>query len=588
MRIACQTFCLPKAGRSFVDCEDAYFPAEVNCTQLYEVAEEGVELFRASVSDGATDSIFSKLWAQLLAFGYGSGKWESDITAESVKEEQNAWLDFLAKQQLPWYAEEKAELGAFAAFVGLTLYDRSKRWSAMAVGDCCLFQVRDGECISAFPISSSSTFSNFPLLLCSVAERNANVFESKKGISDGSWQSGDLFLLMSDTVASWFLAQMESGLTRSIIESIDSIRSLDAFVSLVSHARATKGGDGNVLMRDDDVTVTLVRVVDDRSAPLPRKFSKDALSAAVKPTVELPKPNIAKGAQDLKASMELDPVLDYRSSSPGGENPVPDGASARGSYATRMRTPKNGSQPDLIMVICAVVIVAVCAVSVAAMFASKKTDQQNRPDHKVESVVSTESAVAPSNVGKGPVQKTSGAHRHGKQNDPGQDHSARKKDGGPNTANDGTHTKIDGAQTTENGGAHTKNSGSNTGNDGTHTKINGAQTENGGAYTKNSGAQTKNGGLPSIAPDHASQSRSSSDQSHMPAPAPDRNSAIPVPLPEHVHQDHGGVERIPSIGGFRQRGRSANHSAGAVGVGQPREKINSDPNKSDMPEDLKN
>ncbi|MFN8549838.1 MAG: hypothetical protein U0103_00015 [Candidatus Obscuribacterales bacterium] len=640
MRIACQTFCLPKAGRSFVDCEDAYFPGDLNGTQLYEVAHEGVDLFRTSVSDGATDSIFSKLWAQLLAFGYGAGKWETNIAADTVIEEQNAWSDFVAKQQLPWYAEEKAELGAFAAFVGLTLYDRSKRWSAMAIGDCCVFQIRNGVCISSFPIASSSAFSNFPLLLCSVPERNGNVFDSKKVALDGSWQSGDLFLLMSDTVACWFLTQMEAGLTHATVESLDSIHSLDAFVSLVSHARSTKGSDGNFLMRDDDVTVTLVRVVDDIAAPLPRKFSVDALSAAVRPTVEMPKPiarvpketgempkttvEMSKAtpetdSQDNKTSAESNPKSVYRREPPGSENLVQEVSPSGGSYATRSRARREANKPNLVIMIGAAFIVAACAISAAVMFSTKETDKQVHLNHKVESAVSDHAPVLPPNKDDTSISKTSGAQRHlkrnskstaGKVNDsdghhrrapvdelPGEHQGSAGRDNSDQNGSGaiengsarpaiGSDRQANGSVGRATGGHGQTNSANSSGAPVSNKPINAPQRN----IQQSSGRQMPRSApdrsLPPVAPERGTQVQSSPDQSQMPVTAPDRNSAIPVPLPDHVHQERGGMDRMPSIGSFHHHGRSGSRPSGAVP--QPREKTGSEAGKSDMPEDLKN
>jgi hypothetical protein len=253
---------MPKAGRSFADCEDAYFPSDPNNLEVYEAAQDDVEIFRAAVCDGATDSIFSKLWAQLLAQGYGAGKWASDISAQTITDEQNDWHEFLRQQQLPWYAEEKAELGACAALAGLTIMSEPKKWTALALGDCCVFQIRNGTCVLAFPITTSAKFSNFPLLLCSVAERNSDVFSNKHTIPNGTWQSGDQFFLMSDTVACWFLSQIETGNEHVVIPALSSVQTLEAFTALVNEARTAVGADGSVLMRDDDVTVTILSVGD--------------------------------------------------------------------------------------------------------------------------------------------------------------------------------------------------------------------------------------------------------------------------------------------------------------------------------------
>src|SRR3989441_8753980 len=44
----------------------------------------------------------------------------------------------LAGRPLPWFASEKAEQGAFAAFLGVEIDAHKNRWTALAVGDCCL------------------------------------------------------------------------------------------------------------------------------------------------------------------------------------------------------------------------------------------------------------------------------------------------------------------------------------------------------------------------------------------------------------------------------------------------------------------
>src|SRR5581483_11095363 len=99
----------------------------------------------------------------------------------------------------PWYAAEKARRGAFAAMVGLSLVEDGT-WSAMAVGDCCLFQVRDDALVVSFPMKRSADFSLTPLLIGSRQERNAGLAQAKRERS-GGWEAGDVFYLMSDALA---------------------------------------------------------------------------------------------------------------------------------------------------------------------------------------------------------------------------------------------------------------------------------------------------------------------------------------------------------------------------------------------------
>ncbi len=407
---------MPKAGRSFADCEDAYFPSDPNNLEIYEAAHDDVEIFRAAVCDGATDSIFSKLWAQLLAQGYGTGKLGSDISAQSIVQEQNEWHDFLSKQQLPWYAEEKAELGAFAALVGLTITSEPKQWNALALGDCCIFQIRNGTCLSAFPITTSAKFSNFPLLLCSVAERNSDVFSNKHTVTDRTWQSGDQFFLMSDTVACWFLSQIETGNEHVVIPALNSVQTLEAFTALVNQARTTIGADGSVLMRDDDVTVTILSVSDSSlGSPLVKNTNKltNAVSeksgldnevtaqAEVRNTAQLP-PLPALSKVSVQPIAELRRAVDTTSPTPAPlvtPNP-PDsspavattgGAEPYKTLPSKQTFVKSTKQQSTItrnrmMVASVVVAVSIAAVTLNNPFSSHKAQ-------KVTPKVDTESSM---------------------------------------------------------------------------------------------------------------------------------------------------------------------------------------------------
>jgi len=604
---------LPKAGRSFVDCEDAYFPGELNNQQLHEVNHDRSDVFRASVSDGATDSIFSKLWAQLLAFGYGAGKWASEITAESVAEEQSAWLEFLAKQQLPWYAEEKAEMGAFAAMVGLTLLNDSKKWNAMAVGDCCIFHIRKGECIKSFPITSSAAFSNFPLLLCSVAERNSNVFDSKQVIGDGIWQSGDQFFLMSDTVACWFLTQIEIGNAGQTIAALESAQSLDAFVSIINHARTTKGADGNVLMRDDDVTVTIIRVADDVDPPLPKKFGSQVLTAATRPTAEIPK-IAGKNAVDLPpipvqrktssadstASADLGgrgSVAAPPSATASGSAPSPQAhsaspytsdatgnsgrvinqaADAKRSYAGRSRTKSN--QPGLAIFVVGSIVVAAAAIG-AATFFSHKSEKHLKTEQEANSMATP------------PGSKTDEASTKQSVNHHKSKHKIKKSHSvaGAPTASEHTSSQIpDTAPITAPSNSAPPNS----------IPPNSISPDSTSPQSPDSiPAQNFSPQSPQPAPDRNAAKPAgrpmrrmldgmpprAPDRNRMPLPAPDRTAGAPVQLPDHVRQDRGADRIRSSFGGGHQHHRS---NSPAKPVGQQPDGAKPDKGRNDLPENL--
>lgn len=264
MHIFCQTFALPKEGREYTDYEDACFPCSENDIRMHTQEESNTALFRAAVTDGATDSCFSQYWAQLLAHGFGTGDLEQEVSPASLEKYQRAWKEYLSRQELPWYAEEKAEMGAFAALVGLSLFSEKQRWKALAIGDCCVVQTRGSTMLRAFPMEKSDDFSRFPMLVGSMAERNTKVFEQRRELQDGHWEPGDVFFLMSDALACWFLKNVEDGDGELAIKLLCRIDAHESFVQLMQHERNQTSHDGSPRMLNDDSTLVRVAVSNQR------------------------------------------------------------------------------------------------------------------------------------------------------------------------------------------------------------------------------------------------------------------------------------------------------------------------------------
>jgi len=143
-----------KRGNNQKDYEDAFAPKLVGSLNQQH--------FSAAIADGATESSFAGEWAKMLVRNYVKapdnklGSFKSKIEFLAAK-----WHSCVFRTPLPWFAEEKARLGAFAAFLGiefkpeLTLFSDRGFWSGLAIGDCCLFQFRDGNQLLSFPYSSS-------------------------------------------------------------------------------------------------------------------------------------------------------------------------------------------------------------------------------------------------------------------------------------------------------------------------------------------------------------------------------------------------------------------------------------------------
>jgi hypothetical protein len=129
--------------------------------------------------------------------------------SSSLAELQRKWGTLVATPSLPWFAEEKARQGAFAALITFELYDAPARvWRAAAVGDSCLFHLRAGVLQSKFPLTQAADFDLRPYLIGSRSDCRDVI--ARVELKEESWEPGDGFLLMSDALARWFLSEVES------------------------------------------------------------------------------------------------------------------------------------------------------------------------------------------------------------------------------------------------------------------------------------------------------------------------------------------------------------------------------------------
>src|SRR4051794_18995246 len=126
MQVRYQSYWTPKAGNRDDEYEDAFAPSPEQSS-----AAGG---YRFAVADGATVSWHPRYWANLLVRGVVDRHLDLSDPA-SLADLQREWEDAVPTTSLPWYAEEKARRGAFAALVVLELSDTPARgWRSVAVG----------------------------------------------------------------------------------------------------------------------------------------------------------------------------------------------------------------------------------------------------------------------------------------------------------------------------------------------------------------------------------------------------------------------------------------------------------------------
>jgi hypothetical protein len=236
---------LPKAGHQPAECEDAI----------------GVrtDLGRMCIADGATEAFDSRTWARLL-----TKHWVRS-TGLVTTDEMEAWWVALggrldrrwAQRTLPWYAEEKAAGGAFAAFAGISLVEAADgwvTWEGVALGDACLVHRSATQIVSSLPIGAAEDFGYRPRLVPSAMARHAGLSVEVTRLK-GRAAAGDSLLLLTDAIAAWYLTHFESA-PELISEFERSMVTGDAgeqraFVRAERDARR---------LRNDDVAAVLLRV----------------------------------------------------------------------------------------------------------------------------------------------------------------------------------------------------------------------------------------------------------------------------------------------------------------------------------------
>ncbi|WP_164007046.1 protein phosphatase 2C domain-containing protein [Pyxidicoccus trucidator] len=236
---------LQKEGNQPSENEDAYAPRDVSLL-------EGTPL-HVAVADGATESLFSGFWAGLLARAFSQGDVRDAGGLLSVLPTlQQQWHQHVGGKQLPWYAEEKLREGAFATLLGVRLGVGT--WEALAVGDSCVFQLRQDALLASFPLAQSAAFGSTPFLLSTHVQQNGRV-EPQVRTASGALREGDTLLLMTDALACWFLAEHERGNAPwKTLPAPGSEEGRAAFEALVARLRAEKA------MRNDDVTLLQLTV----------------------------------------------------------------------------------------------------------------------------------------------------------------------------------------------------------------------------------------------------------------------------------------------------------------------------------------
>ena len=248
-------FKAPKAGNSPQECEDAGW-----VTYPLPIAELERRTANAAVSDGATESAFAREWANIMVHAFcrqppNISGLNEDSLLNWLGSAQEEWHDRVPWDRIPWHGEAKTRAGAFATLLGLTVAaapgsSSGLRWQSLAVGDSCLFLVRDDRLRLSFPLEDAAQFDNSPDLVCSNPDNTGELWQKVRR-TEGECVVGDLFLLVSDALACWFLEKSAEG-----DKPWRTLLSLDSTTWAAWIEEQRRAGS----MRNDDTTLVIIRV----------------------------------------------------------------------------------------------------------------------------------------------------------------------------------------------------------------------------------------------------------------------------------------------------------------------------------------
>ncbi len=218
----------------------------------------------AAICDGASSGLFSGRWAKLLAeqtIRQTANIEQADHFAAWLTAVRQHWQAGIDIESLAWHQKAKLATGALSTLLWIELTTDPEspgyRLRGYSIGDGCLFHVRAGRVLKAFPIETSQQFDDNPQVLGSVAHpRDATIhFDTL----DEFCQADDLLVLATDAVAAWILGCLEQGHTPDFLA--DWNRGESAWRQTIQQLRQQHA------MRYDDATLVMLKIAD-RETPM--------------------------------------------------------------------------------------------------------------------------------------------------------------------------------------------------------------------------------------------------------------------------------------------------------------------------------
>lgn len=239
---------LAKIGNSKDENED-----NILAPSTTEIIDE--QIVRFAISDGATESSFSKEWSDLLVSCFKDKSFDPENLPTTIKRISETWQSMAKSIELPWYAEQKAENGAFATFLGITLNFTNAKFEAVAIGDCTLFLIRNDKLDTSFPITKIEEYGNTPNLFSSNQKYQTD-FEKTVNYLDGIILKDDLLILASDALAMWIFQRIKEG--EKPWYSLMTLLNYEEYQTDFANWTANKIKENEI--KNDDISLVIINI----------------------------------------------------------------------------------------------------------------------------------------------------------------------------------------------------------------------------------------------------------------------------------------------------------------------------------------
>lgn len=226
-----QMWTAPKNGHSHDQNEDASRAEIVR-------SDEGKDGLLVAIADGATEAVYSRLWARTLveAAQFDWTVLTDDDLNRRLQQVREKFSPLEPGKEMPWYVRNKfLTQGSQATLMVLTLQGSTTAncfdLRAVAVGDCCLLVFKENGEIYGFPMCKSEDFGLNPMLIRS---------HHQATLPYERWQTqvqvGDVLLVCTDAVGKWALNCVEEGqpglLFQTVVQLLKTVISHDVTAAL--------------------------------------------------------------------------------------------------------------------------------------------------------------------------------------------------------------------------------------------------------------------------------------------------------------------------------------------------------------------